>query len=170
MKSSIISNSRPLLRALYVFVIAIGVLWALPRNAHAQLYVTQFYTGVVSEYSASTGEMINAQVITGLNGPYGLLVRGNTLFVADSFGGAVRKYNANTGFPINANFITGLHKPAGLAVIRTFLPPVLGGNFLFVANETNGTVGKYDANNGAVINASFITGLSFPFGLAFNEL
>ena len=40
MKTSITSNWRPLLRALYAFVIAIIVLWAMPRNARAQLYVT----------------------------------------------------------------------------------------------------------------------------------
>ena len=41
------------------------------------------------------------------------------------------------------------------------------GDTLFVANEGSGnTVGKYDATTGAAINASFITGLNFPYGLA----
>ena len=35
-----------------------------------------------------------------------------------------------------------------------------------MANQINGTVGEYDATTGAAINASFITGLSFPWGLA----
>jgi hypothetical protein len=50
----------------------------------------------------------------------------------------------------------GLVRPEGLAVL---------GNTLFVANNGNGTVGKYDAKTGAAINAAFITGLSSPEGL-----
>jgi hypothetical protein len=37
MKTSITSNLRPLLRNFYPFLIAIAALWAIPRNAHAQL-------------------------------------------------------------------------------------------------------------------------------------
>jgi hypothetical protein len=40
MKTSITSNLRPLLRDFYPFLIAIAVLWAVPRNAHAQLLGT----------------------------------------------------------------------------------------------------------------------------------
>jgi len=43
---------------------------------------------------------------------------------------------------------------------------LLMGNDLFVANDGNNTVGEYDATTGATINASFITGLNFPIGLA----
>jgi len=39
------------------------------------------------------------------------------------------------------------------------------GNTLFVANA-GGFVGKYDATTGAAISPSFITGLTFPFGVA----
>lgn len=53
---------------------------------------------------------------------------------------------------------------------------VVSGNNLYVANVINGignsTVGKYNATTGATINASLITGLSGPQGMAFlgNEL
>jgi hypothetical protein len=40
------------------------------------------------------------------------------------------------------------------------------GNTLFVANFGSGTVGAYDATTGAPINASLITGLNRPVGLA----
>jgi WD40 repeat protein len=40
------------------------------------------------------------------------------------------------------------------------------GLYLFVAGYNSGTVGEYDATTGAVINANFITGLSYPTGLA----
>jgi outer membrane protein assembly factor BamB len=39
------------------------------------------------------------------------------------------------------------------------------GDTLFVANYGNGTVGAYNANTGAVINASFVSGLVNPSGV-----
>src|SRR5271166_5294217 len=129
MHTSITSNWRPLLRAFYPFLIAITALGVMPKNACAQLYVTSrpgSGAGVVSEYDASTGKVINANFITGLDGPYGLAVLGDTLFVANQGSGTVGKYNATTGAAINASFITGLNGPFGLAVL---------GNTLFVANQ-----------------------------------
>ena len=91
----------------------------MPKNACAQLYVTSrpgSGAGVVSEYDASTGKVINANFITGLDGPDGLAVLGNTLFVANQGIGTVGKYDAKTGAAISPNFITGLTFPTGLAV------------------------------------------------------
>jgi len=117
MKSSINSNLRPLLRAFQAFLVAIAGLWPMPGNAHAQLYVIRdSKTGIVSEYDAKTGEVINANFITGLSGPEGLALSGNSLFVTNLNGGAVGNYDANTGTAINASFITGLNNPVGLAV------------------------------------------------------
>jgi hypothetical protein len=39
-------------------------------------------------------------------------------------------------------------------------------NDLFVSNYASGTVGEYNATTGAVMNASFLTGLDYPQGLA----
>jgi hypothetical protein len=156
MKSSITANLRPLLRAFYPFVIGIAVLWAVPRNAHAQLYVTQSGDSV-GEYNTTTGEVINASFITGLDLPIGLALRGNTLFVVNFGPGTVGEYDAKTGATINASFITGLNNPEGLALL---------GDTLFVSNFGNGTVGEYDANTGAAINTNFIAGLARPIGLA----
>ena len=58
LKRSITSNWSPLLRAFCPFLIAIAVLLAMPRNARAQLYVTNDSVnspGFVSEYDANTG-------------------------------------------------------------------------------------------------------------------
>jgi glucose/arabinose dehydrogenase len=160
MKTSITSNLRPLLRAFQAFLIAIAVLLAMPRDARAQLYFTSrpvgSAIGVVSEYDATTGAVINASLITGLSNPGGLAVKGNTLFVANSDGGTVGKYDATTGGAINPGFITGLETPSGIA---------LRGNTLFVANF-HGTVGEYNASTGEVINANFITGLTNLGGIA----
>jgi len=53
-----------------------------------------------------------------------------------------------------------LNRPGGLAVTGpgAFFPSAT----LFVANRDSGTVGKYDATTGGVINAGFITGLGGP--------
>jgi hypothetical protein len=99
MKTTPTSNWRPLLGALCAFPIAAAALWAMPRNACAQLYVIEFagspLIGVVGKYDAKTGAAINASFITGLSNPQGLAVSGNTLFVADEFGtvGKIRRHH-----------------------------------------------------------------------------
>ena len=133
MKTTLTSNWRPLLRAFYPFLIAAAALWAMPKNARAQLYVTELPgggdIGVVGKYDAKTGAAISPSFITGLSEPEGdLAVLGNTLFVANTVGNTVGKYDANTGAPIVLSpspFITGVNFPVGLAV---------SGNKLFVAN------------------------------------
>jgi outer membrane protein assembly factor BamB len=252
MKRSITSDWKRLLPALYVSLVVIAMLWMMPRNARAQLYVgnaTGFGGGVVSKYSANTGHVINANFITGLsNPPLALAVEDNTLFVSDH--DSIGKYDATTGAVIKkdfftglriiiafvlilpkqntgyslaqngviwevvdgvglADFITGLDQPSGLAVFgsaekavlfvtdrneegrgtvgeydantgvtinRHFITGLMGptglavrGNTLFVANTSSGTVGKYDATTGGAVNASFITGLEEPNVLAVKE-
>jgi hypothetical protein len=168
MKTTLSSNLRPLLRAFCPFLIGIAALWAMPTNAPAQVYVAQIEaptaTGFVSEYS-TTGELINANFITGLLGPSGLVLWGNILFVANGAGNTVGKYDATTGGVINASFITAV-QPVALAA--SF-------NSLFVTHnisESAYAVGVYDATTGAAINANFITGINFIYGLELlgNEL
>jgi glucose/arabinose dehydrogenase len=139
------------------------------------LFVANGGGNTVGEYDATTGAPINASFITGLKQPAGLALLGNTLFVANSRAGTVGKYDAATtmGVAINASFITGLNGPAGLAVKRhgderehDEGDAKRDHDTLFVANSGAGTVGKYDATTGAPINASFITGLNDPVGLA----
>ncbi len=127
----------------------------MAATARAQLYVSQLGILTVSEYNATTGATINANLITRLRTPSGLAIQGKTLFVANE-SGSVGKYVA-TGAAINPSFITGMRFfPQGLAV---------QGNILFVANFGFGTVGKYDASTGEAINADFITA-GFPTALA----
>ena len=176
MKSSITSNWRPLLRALYPFLIAVAVLWAMPRNAQAQiLYVTNRPGSgavVVSKYNAITGALINANFITGLSNhnDIGLAVLGNTLFVADCGRDTVGAYDATTGAAIKAEFITQLPCPQGLALKPPSKFPHGAGPILFVVNFRINRIGAYDGSTGATINPSLITvGLSSPVGLAFTS-
>jgi hypothetical protein len=167
MHTRITSNSKPLLRALYLVLIA--ALWAIPRNACAQIYVANHpkdSTGVVSEYD-QRGGLINANFITGLNSPDALAVEGDMLFVLDGTLRTVGKYDANTGAVINAGFITTLISPIGIAVT---------GNTLFVSDTSkdpseDGAVAEYDATTGEILNANILKGhlhSSFPTGLAVN--
>ena len=113
MKTIITSNWRPLHRALCTLLLvhrrALGHAEKRPRTA---LCHPVGYANIVGEYNATTGAVINANFITGLNGPVGLALSGNNLFVANFGGGTVGEYNATTGAAINANFITGLNDPS----------------------------------------------------------
>lgn len=133
------------------------------------LFVANFGSDTVGAYNATTGDVIKASFITGLSRPVGLAVsdQDNELFVSNIKFGTVGKYDAKTGAAINASLIIGLTEPTALAVSqKTPLFP----KWLFVANIpsgiASGTVGKYHASTGAVINPGFITGLSEPRGLA----
>jgi hypothetical protein len=162
MKANNTLNARPLLRAFYVVLVTCTALLAMPKRADAQVYVSQFITGIVSEYDEKTGDVINAGFITGLAGPNVIIRSGDTLFIAEVFnpdpngvGGVVGKYDAKTGSAISQSFITGTDfVPVGLA---------LSGDTLFVASAgvgtIEGTIGKYDAKTGKAIDTSFITGL-----------
>jgi hypothetical protein len=167
MKTNITSNVRPLLHAFHPFLIAVAVLWAVPRNAQAQVYVLEqgpsSFTSFVSEYSTK-GELINANFITGLTASE-IAVSGNNLFVVNyplGTNGWVGKYDATTGAAINVSFITALNSPSKLAVSN---------NSLFVSynGQQGTTIAKYDATTGAAINASFITGLNETFELAVSD-
>jgi hypothetical protein len=153
---AITSDLPSLLRAFYASLIAIVALSGMARTARAQLYVSQLGILTVSEYNATTGAPLNANLITRLRTPSRLAVQDNTLFVSNE-SGSVGKYDAATGAAINPSFITGMQFfPQGLAV---------RGNILFVANFGFGTVGKYDASTGEAIDADFITA-GFPSALA----
>ena len=78
------------------------------------LYVANSGSSTVGKYDATTGEAINANLITGAGLLTALALLNNTLFVANQ-SGTVGKYDATTGEVINANFITGLQSPTGLA-------------------------------------------------------
>src|ERR1700730_6458916 len=73
MKRIITSNSRASRSALCA-LLCITTLWAMPRSARAQLYVSQGVNNTVGEYNATTGAPINANLITGLRFPTGLAV------------------------------------------------------------------------------------------------
>jgi hypothetical protein len=70
----------------------VGGLAVFGSEEKAVLFVTDRNEdggGTVGEYDANTGFTINRHFITGLSGPTGLTVTGNTLFVANTSSGTV---------------------------------------------------------------------------------
>jgi hypothetical protein len=117
MKTNVPSIWGRILPALYTLLIAIAALWAMPINAHAQLYVSEGQEfNDVSDYNAKTGVLINPSFINQFT-PVGLALSGDNLFVMFLGGaGYIGKYNANTGAKIDPNFITGLLNVGFIAV------------------------------------------------------
>jgi PEP-CTERM motif len=113
-------------------------------------------SGVVSTWDATTGASINANLVSGLNAAFAMLVSGSSLYVGEIGGSNISQWNAATGQVINSSFITGF-APFGLAS---------SGTRLFASNLNASTVGVFDLATGSVIDANFITGVPTPKGLA----
>jgi WD40 repeat protein len=147
MKTSARLNARPLLCVLFAVLTTCTAFLAMPGRAQAQLYVSSRDNGTVSEYNATTGKVINANFITGLTAPQGLLLLGDVLFVANAgsgSGGWVGKYDATTGAAISQSFLTGTDfYPSGLAS---------SAGDIWVVNLAIGQVDKYNSNGKDVEN------------------
>jgi hypothetical protein len=170
MKTIVESNPRPLRSALFcTLLLCISAIWAMPGSARAQIYVSQEYplagTGTVSEYDATTGAVIKANLITGVIHPAGLVLSGNTLYVASAVanGGSVGTYDATTGAVINASFIT-----TGVNQVNQPFALALSGNTLFVS-DAGERITTYNAATGSPLTTVFnplISGLLYPYNLA----
>jgi len=113
------------------------------------IYMANLGDGTVSKYS-SNGTLLNASLISGLNGPFGLALddQGN-IFVSNFSGTTVGRYDATTGEFYNF-FISSLVTPTGLAYRD---------GLLYVAQYNSGIVGTYNATTGAPVNIeNWITG------------
>ncbi len=110
-------------------------------------------TGTICEYTTS-GAMVAAPLVSGLNDPYGIAAATGFLYVTDFAEGVISKYTTS-GALVDATLVTGLQGPIGIAV---------SGDTIFVTNDT-GTIGAYDATTGTTINAALISDLGTPWGL-----
>lgn len=76
-------------------------------------------SGSIGEYSTS-GQTVNAALVSGLNMPRQITESGGNLFVTDftnTSNGTVGEYSAATGATINATLVSGLDHPVGIAVV-----------------------------------------------------
>ena len=122
--------------------------------AQAQVYVSNLDEGTVSEYDATTGALLNPNLISGLQKPRGVAWADGYLYVTqegdDPAAGSVGKYDAATGTPINAALVPNLVWPQSVAV---------SGSSLYIGSlhgDGTAVVGKYDTSTGAAINANLV--------------
>ena len=123
------------------------------------LFVANISNDTVGKYNASTGAVIKVPFITKLpaTSSIGLGVFGTTiLFVAEEGQSKLDKYVISTGAAKVALTLKNPN-PYGVAVL---------GSDLFVTSLSAGTISEYNVKTGAVIKASFITGLNFPTQIA----
>jgi hypothetical protein len=117
------------------------------------LYVAQ-ENGTIRKYTTS-GTLVNASLITGLYGPWGIAISGNDLFVANGGGesSTIGEYTTS-GATLNASLVSGLDNPTGLAT---------DGNYLYVTCWSSGNVGIY-TTSGTAINSFGAPG-EYPGGV-----
>lgn len=127
----------------------------------SDIFVSDMYNGdfAIGEY-ATSGSVVNPDLITLTDSPFGIAVSGGDIFVSNGAdnsatgSGSISEYTTS-GQLVNASLITGLNEPYGLAV---------SGSDIFVANHGTGTIGEY-TTSGSTVDASLVTGLSGPFGI-----
>jgi hypothetical protein len=114
---------------------------------------------VVDEYDAVSGQKLREKFIDEAGDPPGLVQSGGYLWINHDVG-AVTRHDGDTGrntMGVMSPLVSGLSATCALAV---------SGDDLFIASRTTGSIGKYNATTGAVINASFITGQGSLVALA----
>lgn len=138
------------------------------------LYVANFGNNKIGRYDATTGAPIGTPgswltFSNGLSGPYALAASGNNLYVANAttvVGQVGITTTTNTPSVGIVDITTGVYSTliptAGLLGAPTSL--ITSGNNLYVANH--GTIEIFDSTTGALLNSSFITGLTKVRGLA----
>jgi hypothetical protein len=78
------------------------------------MFIPSYQNGTIGEYTLSGG-VVNATLVTGLNGPQGLAILGNDLYVVNDGNGTVGEYTIS-GQTINSSLITGLNTGTYIAV------------------------------------------------------
>src|SRR5437764_11327740 len=95
---------------LTLFACVASAFCAMPGTIPAQIFVTNFKTGTVGEYTTS-GATVNPDLISGLNGPNGIAVSGGNLFVTSlnltGNTGRIGQYTTS-GVTVNPALITTL--------------------------------------------------------------
>jgi hypothetical protein len=64
---------------------------------------------------------VNADLISGLDGPIGIATDGTNLYITNALGGTVSEYTTSGGL-VSAALISGLSGPDGIAVVPTATP------------------------------------------------
>jgi PEP-CTERM motif len=143
--------------------------------AGGYLFVSDEEARPFNKFDATTGAQFTRNAGTVPGNSNDIAISGNNVFViSHAIGGGsyfVSEFNATTSAQINPSLLSGT-TPALNLVAGPHI--AVQGNDLFVSLQGSagtiggnaGTIGEYDATTGAAINASFITGLNDPQGIA----
>jgi len=145
-------------------IILLAVLAVLLPGArlHAQIFETNYYYDngnlkfEVGEYTTS-GQTINASLISGLNTATGLAVSGTDLFVVT--GSAIQEYTTSGSLvngsliTVPTNTVTEQSSAAGIAISGTDLFTTYNAGYSY-------SIGEY-TTSGQTINASLVSGLQY---------
>lgn len=120
----------------------------------SDLFVVNFGSGTISEYTTS-GSLVNASLISGLQDPQGIAISGSDLFITNQ-NGPIAEYTTS-GATVNPSLITGIN--------GTIVSLAVSGTDLFLSNYDMGTISEY-TTSGTLINASLISDSNWPYGMA----
>ena len=104
---------------------------------------------------------LNAQLtdlITGVDGPYGIAFSGNYLYVSVGNLDKISKIDFTAANPTITDVVTGLNGPDGLAV---------NGNYLYIAEYSGNKISKIDLTASNPVPIDVITGVNGPVALIF---
>ena len=111
--------------------------------------------GFVAEYSATNGQLLNPNFVTGLSGyASSMQVSGTALYIQT--GGTVGLYDATSGNSVNPSLFTGI---AGTMEAAS-------GDKIYSLTST--AVELYDASTGLLSDPTFINGLANPTSMCFS--
>ena len=87
----------------------------------ADLFIVNQTAGTISEYTTS-GDLISASLVSGLNSPTAIAVCGTDLFVTDQNGAEIGEYTI-WGDVVNPTLVTGLGRSYGIVVTEDVPEP-----------------------------------------------
>jgi hypothetical protein len=125
---------------------AFGLAFVVP-SIYGQIFVAEAGSQRIGDYDATTGAVINASAISGVNWAPEIAVSGSNVFVVDQSSNTVGEYTTSG----TALWSAGIANPIGIAV---------SGSNLFVVTSSsggNGTVCEY-TTSGTLLTASPISG------------
>lgn len=145
--SLFISRSTTARRLIAGAALIIGLAPLAPAQI---LYVANSSSQTIGSYHLD-GSVINTSFIntSSVGMPTELAVSGSTLYVATI--NSIISYDLNDDNPTGTTLISG--------IVGGSVKMAVSGATLYVAEEGNGSIRTYNANNGTLLNAGFVTGL-----------
>jgi hypothetical protein len=117
------------------------------------LWVTNYQSGKIAEYNATTGAVENASLVSGLIHPTGIAVSGGDLWVtnSDSNYASIDEYNATTGAPAPGGASITDRESATLSSLTITLQSPQTGDVLTATASGGITVTPYNPTTGVLL-------------------